>query len=70
MEAASRGHLEIVKMLMNRESTMKDLNGVTALMRAASDGYLEVVRLLLGCEAGMKIVKIRLLSCMQHLIAT
>ena len=54
MRAAARGHAEIVRLLVEKESGMKDRGGWTALMWAAENGRADCVELLLGKEGGMR----------------
>ena len=48
IEAASCGHLEIVKYLIEKGADInaKNRNGNTALVEATSKGHLEIVKLL------------------------
>ncbi|KAE8303008.1 Kinase, NEK [Giardia duodenalis] len=53
MHAAQRGHLQIVRMLANKESGLKDETGMTALMHAALGGHAESVSILCRFEVGV-----------------
>jgi ankyrin repeat protein len=57
VRAASEGHLEIVRFLLNRGADIHS-NGDEALISAASHGFVDVVRLLLDTATfhGMNVV--------------
>ena len=52
MMAATRGHADVVKLLVEHEGNITDSKGWTALMRATWSGHLECVKLLSKKEAG------------------
>ncbi len=55
MEAADKGQLEVVKLLIRHGANVNaaDEDGETALMMAADDGFTEVVRVLIAAGANV-----------------
>ena len=54
MMAATRGYVEVVRLLMEHEGSLKGKNGMTALMGAAWRGHAECDKLLLEKEGGIQ----------------
>lgn len=52
MHAAIRGHVQVVRALLNKESGLKDEQGMTALMHAVRSGNVEVIDILSRREKG------------------
>ncbi|EFO61158.1 Kinase, NEK [Giardia lamblia P15] len=56
MWAAQNGHLDCVRLLLEKEGGMKSNSGRTALMYAAQNGHAGCVRLLMKKENGMQTI--------------
>lgn len=54
MDAAERGHVDIVRLLKRVEARMVGESGESALMLAAAEGHLDVVQELLPLEEGIE----------------
>lgn len=54
MSTARNGHVECLKLLLDKEEGMQRPDGWTALMMAALRGHAECVKLLLEKEGGMQ----------------
>ena len=54
MQAAQNGHIECVRLLIEKEAGMRDKNGWTALMQASYNKKPDCVRLLKEREKDMK----------------
>ena len=57
MHAAEKGHIECIKLLLEKEAGMRDDRSWTALMQAAQGGHTECVRLLAEREKDMKTIR-------------
>ena len=68
-QAASEGHLEVVRLLVENGANVnaRDENGRTPLFRAADEGHLDIVRLLVenGAEVNGLIIGGTTLFCIR-----